>query len=396
MSDEKSKKIPADRSDWVEHLRRVAEPVLEAAAAGELRKRMPVEKHSQAAVREKVTHLEAVGRCLSGIAPWLELDNPTDGPEKALQEKFRDLARKTILSVTNKKSPDYCNFTEYGQPLVDAAFLSQALVRAPKQLVGELTEKARYDVVQALKSTRAIAPAFNNWLLYPAMIEAALHRLGAKWDPLRVEYAIRQHEQWYRGDGMYSNGPVFQCDYYNSFVIQPMLLDTLREVGAVREWISPEYPKVVIKRAQRHAQILERLISPEGTFPPIGRSLAYRTAVLHLPALLALRGQLPRELKPGQLRSAMTAVLNRMMNMPGTYDEAGWLKIGFCGSQSGIGENNISTGSLYLCSNILLPLGAAEEEPFWSARPEDWTAKRLWSGKHAPLDKALPDQQFIQ
>ena len=228
------------------------------------------------------------------------------------------------------------------------------------------------------------------------MIEAALHRLGAKWDPLRVEYAIRQHEQWYRGDGMYSDGPVFQCDYYNSFVIQPMLLDTLCEVGEMREWISPEYPKVVIKRAQRHAQILERFISPEGTFPPIGRSLAYRTGVLHLPALLALRDQLPKELKPGQLRSAMTAVLNRMMNMPGTYDEAGWLKIGFCGSQSGIGENNISTGSLYLCSAILLPLGTAEDKPFWSARSEDWTAKRLWSGKHAPLDKALPDQRVIQ
>jgi len=396
MSHVESKKIPTVRSEWVEHLRRIAEPVLEAAAVAELRKRMPVEKHSQAAVREKVTHLEAVGRCLSGIAPWLELDSPTNGPEKALQEKFRDLACKTIMSVTNQKSPDFCNFTEFGQPLADAAFLSQALVRAPTQLVEKLSEKAHYDVVQALKSTRAIAPAFNNWLLYPAMIEAALHRLGAKWDPLRVEYAIRQHEQWYRGDGMYSDGPVFRCDYYNSFVIQPMLLDTLSEVGAVREWISPEYPKVVIKRAQRHAQILERFISPEGTFPPIGRSLAYRTGVLQLPALLALRGQLPKELRPGQLRSAMTAVLNRMMNMPGTYDEAGWLKIGFCGSQSSIGENYISTGSLYLCSTILLPLGTAEDKPFWATRSEDWTAKRLWAGKHAPPDKALPDQQVIQ
>jgi len=395
MSDTESRKNPDERSQWVGHLRRIAEPVLEAAAAGELRKRMPVEKHSQAAVREKVTHLEAVGRCLSGIAPWLELKIRTDGPEKTLQTQFRDLARRSIVSITNQKSPDLCNFTEFGQPLADAAFLAQGLVRAPTQLVEELSEKARYDVVQALKSTRAIAPAFNYWLLFPAMIEAALHRLGVKWDPLRVEYTIRQHEQWYRGDGVYSNGPGFQTDYYNSYVIQPMLLDILGEVGAVRQWISPEYPKVVLRRAQRHTQILERLISPEGTFPPIGRSLAYRTGVLQLPALLALRGQLPRELKPGQLRCAMTAVLNRMMNAPGTYDEAGWLKIGFCGGQSGIGENNISTGSLYLCSTVLLPLGAAETEPFWTARPQDWTAKRLWSGKHAPLDKTLSDQPVL-
>jgi len=395
MSDTKSNKTSPDRSNWVEHLRRIAEPVLEAAAGAELRERMPIEKHPQAAVREEVTHLEAIGRCLSGIAPWLELDSPTNDQEKALQKRFRDLALKTIVSATNKNSPDFCNFTEFGQPLVDAAFLSQALVRAPEQLTKKLSAKARYDVVQALKSTRAIAPTFDNGLLYPAMIEAALHRLEAKWDPLRVEYAIRQHEQWYRGDGVYSDGPDLRCDYYNSYVIQPMLLDTLREVGAVREWISPEYPKAVLERAQRYAQILERSISPEGTFPPIGRSLAYRTGVLQLPALLALRGQLPKELKPGPLRAAMTAVLNRMMGAPGTYDDDGWLRIGFCGAQGRIGENYISTGSLYHCSTILLPLGASEDTPFWTAQSEDWTAKRLWAGKHVPLDKALADHQTI-
>jgi hypothetical protein len=114
-----------------------------------LRKRLPIEKHAEAAVREEVIHLEAVGRCLSGIAPWLELDNPAEGPEAQLQERFQELARKTIVSITNQKSPNLCNFTEFGQPLEDAAFLSQALVRAPIQL----SEKARYDLVQALKST---------------------------------------------------------------------------------------------------------------------------------------------------------------------------------------------------------------------------------------------------
>jgi hypothetical protein len=395
MSDTDAKNPQSDRKGWVQHLQRMAEPVLAAAAEGKLRERMPVEQHSQAAVRNQVTYLEAVGRLLAGIAPWLEVENLPTGPEKDLQYRYRDLARKTIVSVTNATSPDYCNFTQYGQPLVDSAFLAQALVRAPVQLIETLSEKARFDLIKALKATRGIQPPFNNWLLLPAMIEAALHRLGSKWEPLRVEVAIRQHEQWYRGDGLYSDGPVFHLDYYNSLVIQPMLLDTLQEVGPVREWISADYPKVVLKRAQRAGALLERMISPEATFPPIGRSLSYRTGAMQLLAQLALKDTLPKGVKPGQVRAALAAVTDRMMNAPGTYDDDGWLRIGFCGNQASTGENYISTGSLYLCAAVLLPLGLPPDHPFWTADLEPWTAQKLWSGKHAPIDQPLSDRSLV-
>lgn len=395
MSDADSQNSQSDRKNWVQHLQRIAEPVLSAAAEGKLREKMPVEQHSQAAVRNQVTYLEAVGRLLAGIAPWLEVDGLPTGPEKDLQYRYRDLARKAIVSVTHAASPDYCNFTQYGQPLVDSAFLAQALVRAPVQLVDGLSEKARFDLIKALKATRGIQPPFNNWLLLPAMIEAALHRLGSKWEPLRVEVAIRQHEQWYRGDGLYSDGPVFHLDYYNSLVIQPMLLDTLQEVGPLREWISADYPKVVLIRAQRAGALLERMISPEATFPPIGRSLSYRTGAMQLLAQLALKDKLPKGLKPGQVRAALGAVTDRMMNAPGTYDDNGWLRIGFCGNQTAAGENYISTGSLYLCAAILLPLGLPDDHSFWTSPPDDWTAKKLWAGKHAPIDQPLSDRSLV-
>ena len=48
---------------------------------------------------------------------------------------------------------------------------------------------------------------------------------------MRVDYALRQHEQWYKGDGAYGDGPAFHWDYYNSFVIHPMLLDVLDACG---------------------------------------------------------------------------------------------------------------------------------------------------------------------
>ena len=123
------------------------------------------------------------------------------------------------------------NFTRESQPLVDSAFLAQGLLRAPHALAGALDQTTKRRLIEALTSTRAITPGFSNWLMFSATVEAGLKLLGAPWDRLRVDYALRQHEQWYKGDGIYGDGPSFHWDYYNSFVIQPMLLDVLKACG---------------------------------------------------------------------------------------------------------------------------------------------------------------------
>src|SRR5207302_7829765 len=113
----------------------------------------------------------------------------------------------------------------------------------------------------------------SNWLLFSASVEAALAMMGEPWEQTRVDEALRRHQEWYKGDGAYGDGPTFHWDYYNSFVIQPMLLDVLDAVGRTNaQWESMR--PAVLERARRYAAIQERLISPDGTFPPIGRSLA--------------------------------------------------------------------------------------------------------------------------
>ncbi len=146
-----------------------------------------------------------------------------------------------------------------------------------------------------------------------------------------------------------------------------------------------------LERARRYAAIQERLISPEGTFPAVGRSIAYRFGAFHLLAQSALRRELPADVAPAQVRGALTAVIRRAIEAPGTFDDAGWLRIGFCGHQPGVGERYISTGSLYLCAAGLLPLGLPASDPFWSDPPQPWTAQRAWSGQPFPIDHALPD-----
>lgn len=376
-----------DRAYWVAVIGRLADPVLTALAAGQLKARMPVEsKPGAEADRRRVTYLEAFGRLLAGMAPWLEVPLPA-GPEAAAQRRFVALAQQGLDAATDPASPDVMNFNQGSQPLVDAAFLAHAILRAPRVLWQELPASTRGNLVTSLRATRVIRPGPNNWLLFSAMVEAALAKMGESWDQMRVDYALRQHEQWFVGDGMYGDGPTFHWDYYNSFVIQPMLLDVLDTVGdRVPAWTAMVAP--VRQRAKRHAAIQERLISPEGTLPPIGRSLAYRFGALQLLGQVALRHELPAEVAPAQVRCGMTAVVRRMTEAPGTFTPDGWLTIGLAGHQPGLGESYISTGSLYLTATGLLPLGLPPADPFWSAPAMPWTAQRVYGGENVSADKA--------
>jgi hypothetical protein len=377
------------REYWLSVLQRLCEPLLSVTAAGDLKAAMPIEAHPECQDRAHYTHLEAVGRLLTGIAPWLELEILPDSEEGRLQQRYRELARTAVARICDPADSARLNFDRGSQPVVDAAFLAQAILRAPTQLWEKLSAPAQQNLADALVQTRSILPYFNNWLLFSGIIEAALHRMGRWWDPMRIDYALRQHEAWYAGDGCYQDGPTFHFDYYNSFVIQPMLLDIVAELlpcGGGK--LTPEFAGQLLQRCQRHAEILERLISPEGTLPPVGRSLAYRFGILQPLGHLALRGDLPDLLPPAQIRSAMSAVIHRMTEAPGTFDADGWLRIGFCGAQPEVGEHYISTGSLYLCSTGLLPLGLGANHPFWISPDRDWTARRAWSGQPISADKA--------
>lgn len=381
-----------DRRYWVSVADRIARPVLESLARRELKKNMPVEE-KPGAKRSGVTHLEAFGRLLYGIAPWLAAENLT-GDELKWQQEFTQLAQSSLDAATDPQSPDFMNFTTGGQPLVDAAFLAQGILRAKKVLWEPLELRVQRQIVAALKSTRKITPGPSNWVLFAATVEAALLEFGELTLESRLENYVRQMLGWYCGDGLYTDGDFFHFDYYNSFVIHPMLVEVL---GTLKEHDAKfaAAHAVVLKRAQRYAEIQERLIAPDGTFPSVGRSITYRFGAFQTLALMAWQRQLPESLKPAQVRGALTAVIRRMMEAPGTFDPNGWLQIGFCGHQPALGENYISTGSLYLCSAGLLPLGLPPPDEFWSAPAERWTSQKIWAGENLPADHAMTDVRTV-
>lgn len=372
-----------NRGRWVAMLDRLSGPVLEALAEGKLRAVMPVEKRAERDA--DCTYLEAFGRLLTGIAPWLE-SSAGDAAEVARRKHYRELTRRALAAGFDPESPDYLFKNIQPQHLVDAAFLAHAILRAPTELWRKVPAQTQEQMARALELTRAIKPGFNNWLLFSAMVEAALRLMGRTGDLMRVDYAVRQHLQWYKGDGMYGDGPEFHFDNYNSYVIQPMLLDV---VAAFPECASADERRTIDARAARYAAIQERLIMPDGSFPTIGRSICYRCGAFHHLAHVALARKLPAELPPAQAREALWAVIHRTLGVPGTFGSEGFLRIGLAGHQPALGEVYITTGSLYLCAAALLPLGLPAEDAFWSGAAVKWTQARVWAGEDVAADHAF-------
>ena len=83
-----------------------------------------------------------------------------------------------------------------------------------------------------------------------------------------------------------------------------------------------------------------------------------------------------------------------MIETPETFDEDGWLRVGFCGHQLTLGERYISTGSLYLCTAGLFPLSLPSTDSFWSDPKARWTSQRLWFGESLPADQLSKVDRF--
>lgn len=379
----------SDRTYWANLLYKISEPVLSNMSKGELVKNMQVEvSPTWDGRRTRVTYMEAFGRLMAGLAPWLSL--PDDNtPEGKQRKQLREWALKSYAHAVDPESPDYLQWDKEGQALVDAAYIANSFLRAPKQLWEPLDEVTKKRYVDEFQKLRWVDPPYTNWLLFSAMIEIFLLSIDEQYDAYRIHSAIRKIEEWYVGDGWYADGTHFAFDYYNSYVIQPMYVEVLEVLVAKNRMVKKETLDIARKRMQRYGLILERFISPEGSFPAFGRSMTYRMGAFQPLALLSWRQELPEELSEGQVRSALTCVMKRMFEVKGNFNEKGFLQLGFAGHQPKLADWYTNNGSLYLTSLVFLPLGLPADHSFWTASAEDWTAKKAWSGEDFPKDHAV-------
>lgn len=375
-----------DRQQWADLCYQIARPVLENMSKGQLQKEMQLELSPTWDGRDKrVAYMETFGRLMAGISPWLAL--PDDGtPEGKQRSQLHAWAIQSYKNAVDPSSADCLLWRGTStQILVDAAYLAESFLRAPQATWKQLDEETQKRYVACFKGLRVIRPAYNNWLLFRAMVEAFLMSVGEEADQYVLTVAINKINEWYLSDGWYSDGPELALDYYNSYVIHPMYIEVLEVCKAHRFW-TPVSTDLAIKRMQRFNVWLERLISPEGTYPAFGRSIVYRLGAFQTLAMAAWKYGLPKGMTNGQVRSALTAVMKNMFAVEGNFNEKGYLQLGFAGHQPDLANYYTNNGSLYMTSLVFMPLGLPANHPFWTDPSQPWTSQRAWSGKPFPID----------
>lgn len=390
------KTVQTDREYWTELAYKMAQPVLENMAKGELQKNMKTEFSPSFDNRNrKVVYMETFGRLMAGIAPWLALPDD-DTAEGKMRRQLREWALAAYKHSVDPQSPDYLVWGASGQNLVDAAYIAESFIRAYDALWVPLDQTTKDRYIKEFKMLRKYEPPYTNWFLFSSTIESFIAKAAGlkEYDDFRVMVPIRKTEEWYVGDGWYADGPVFAFDYYSSYVFHAMYLETLQNMIDAKANTRLEYKKYydrALKRAQKFAIILERFISPEGTFPVIGRSTPYRLAALQPLALMAWYEKLPKDLTNGQVRAALTKVMHRMFDHQQNYNDAGFLTIGFCGHQPETADWYTNNGSLYMTSLAFMPLGLPATHDFWTCAPEPWTQVKAWGGQPFPKDHRWAD-----
>lgn len=382
-----SQKMPVqtDRQFWLQEMDKMVRPVLYNLAKDSLKINMPQMTSIRVDNKEsriKVQYVEVLGRVLSGISPWLQLEGGSV-EEISLRKQYRAWAIQGIKNSLDSNAKDFMNYNIAGQQLVDASFISLAFIRSP-WLWENLDYKNQVLMVKSIAITRKFKPGFSNWLLFSAMNEAFMAKYGFEWDVMRVDYSLQQLEQWYVGDGMYKDGSAFAFDYYNSYVIHPYLGTLMDVIKEKTNAYNRMFDKIK-KRNQRYAIIQERLIHTDGSFPATGRSIIYRGAAFHHLADMALKNRLPDQILPEQVRCALTAVIKKTLESPTTYKN-GWLTLGLYGDQPNLADTYNNQGSPYLATNIFLPLGLPDTHPFWANPSVKWSAQKIWSGENFEND----------
>lgn len=375
-----------DRQVWADLCYKISQPVLENMSKGNFQKDFPLELSPTWDGRDtKVAYLETFARLMAGISPWLAL--PDDGtPEGKQRKQLHEWAIQAYKNAVDPNSLDKITWlTNTSQPLCDASYLVESFMRAPEATWGQLDEVTKKRYIEGLKSLRTIRPAYNNWLLFRAMVEVFFMSIGEDVDEYALSVGLQKMSEWYLSDGWYSDGPEYAMDYYNSYVMHPMMVEVV-EMCKKHKFSTPISLDLAVKRMNRFNTILERFISPEGAYPAVGRSVIYRMGAFQTLAMSAWKYGLPKDLTNGSVRSALTCVMKRMFAVDGNFDDKGYLRLGFAGHQPNLANYYSNNGSLYMTSLVFMPLGLPADHPFWTAPAEPWTSQKAWSGQEFPED----------
>ncbi|MEU0206997.1 DUF2264 domain-containing protein [Streptomyces canus] len=255
------------------------------------------------------------------------------------------------------------------QPLVEAASIAFAL-RITKPLLWDRLGDAVRQRAAAWLGDALTAQAWPcNWELFPVTVAGFLASTGYEPDASRkaIDRGLERIEQWYVGEGWYTDGDGRKFDYYNGWAMH--LYPVLHAWLAQDDQLADLYGG----RLSRHLEDYARLFGADGAPMHQGRSLTYRFATTAPLWLGALTGHTP--LAPGETRRLASGALKYFLDR-GAVDSHGLLTLGWHGPDPAVLQGYSGPASPYWASKGFLGLLLPADHEVWTAVEEPGPAER--------------------
>jgi hypothetical protein len=246
---------------------------------------------------------------------------------------------------------------DMSQPLVEAASVALALHETRPWLYDRLSPGQQERVMAWLAGFVGRRTPDNNWVLFQVIVEQFLAEAGGPHDPAEITGGLERIEDWYVGDGWYSDGKGKNFDYYSGWAMHlyPSLWARMSGDTARRQ--------LYAARLHRFLARYQHFFAADGGPVHQGRSLIYRFATVAPLWLGALTGASP--LPPGRTRRIASGVLRHFAER-GAPDRRGLLTCGWYAPFPPGTQDYSGPASPYWASKAFLGLLLPAGHPAWT------------------------------
>lgn len=344
------------RADVQQLVRDLAEPLVANFSPGRAQIRLG---ENRAAYGDPAGWLEGFARPFWGLVPLAAGGGAF---------KHWALWQQGITNGVNPSHPEYWGLPgDVDQRSVEQAAFGFALSLTPEKVWEPLSAAAREQLTTWLQRINEVKLVQSNWLWFRVLVNLGLRRCGQPWSQERITSDLAQIDQFYLGDGWYSDGPSgppFRDgrtgDYYCPMAFH--LYGLIYARGASDH--DPAGAARYVERSRLFARDFMYWFSGDGSALPFGRSLTYRFAQgafwggLAYAAVEALPWPVIKGLYLRHLRWWLTQPI---------FSDTGLLTIGYAYPNLLMQESYNSAGSPYWAMKAFLPLALPETHPFWRA-----------------------------
>ncbi|MFI9603334.1 DUF2264 domain-containing protein [Streptomyces sp. NPDC052043] len=287
----------------------------------------------------------------------------SDGSDSAALSHLIERYAQGLTVGTDRDSTEaWPELTDCSQQMVEAAAIALGLHETRPWIWDRLDTRVQERVVDWFSGFVGAKTWDNNWRLFQVVSEQFLASVGAPYDQGDIDAGLDRIEDWYVGDGWYTDGDGRNFDYYIGWAMHLYPLLWARMAGP-----DGDGGRGAVYR-ERLAQFLTtypQFFGADGAPVHQGRSLTYRIAATAPVWLGALADCTP--LAPGLTRRLASGAARHFAER-GVPDERGLLPLGWYDTFLPATQPYSGPASPYWASKGFLGLLVPADHPVWTDR----------------------------